>query len=127
MKKVLDYIIEEVLKEFQGIDYEDLFDIWKLDSEIENILTANMKDRWEVCVHGEPCKGSWEISVALTKNFHAFESYGWIGDSKILIHSKQDHHRYSNQVEYDLFETMTTVAENVAEDFNLKLEQEGEP
>lgn len=45
---------------------------------------------WVVCVHNDIDEGAWEISVAYTTNEHAFNSWGWDGEQKIIMFD--EHH-----------------------------------
>ena len=40
---------------------------------------------WMVQVKGEKCSTSWEISVVRRDDKHGQKSYGWFGNTKILV------------------------------------------
>jgi len=43
------------------------------------------KRKWKVQKKGRKCSGSWEISVVRRDNQLGQDSWGWIGDNKLLV------------------------------------------
>lgn len=41
--------------------------------------------KWRSQVFGKRCSPSWEISVVREDNEHGQKSWGWFGDSKLLV------------------------------------------
>jgi hypothetical protein len=73
-------------------------------------------DLWHVHTKGEPNTCYWEICVIKESDRHGHKSYGWFGETKLLISDSGG--PCKNIVSEMIWNKLVKVAQEVAEELN---------